>query len=522
MAETKKQRTALYIRLSREDSDKSESESVINQTLLLTDFVAKQEDLVLYDTYIDDGYTGTNFDRPEFLRLIEDIEQKKIECVVVKDMSRLGRNLGKTTELMTDYFPSKKVRFIAINDNIDKKFNEVSDDDMMIDFKNVFNSFYPRDTSKKVRSSLDTKRKSGQFIGAFASYGYKKSDVDNNKLIIDTEVADTVRRIFTMFISGIGQNTIAKILNDEGLPCPSVYKKQSGLNYKNSCYIGTSGWSYATIHKILKNEMYIGNMIQNRTFRQPCKKKAISLPKEDWIIVQNTHEAIIEKDTFNKVQDLLARNTKQINFNENIHIFAGFLKCGDCMHTMAKLKRPTGTVFNCGNYNRNGNKYCTMHPITQKELEEIVLNDLNTMLKSISDINNIILSEQKKAKVASISLVDNLDKLHLDLKKLEGKKEQAYIDYSDEVITKEDYIRYRDRFENEITKINKKISTINDTLSNNEIPKNSFVSKLLDYGIIKNLTREIVTDMIDCIYIYENKRIKIVYNFSDELESLIS
>ncbi len=522
MAEVKKQQTAMYIRLSRDDSDKSESESVLNQKLLLTEYIAKQDDLVLFDTYIDDGYTGTNFDRPEYLRLIEDIENKKIECVIVKDMSRLGRNLAKTTELMTDYFPSKKVRFIAMNDNIDKKFNQISDDDMMIDFKNVFNSFYPRDISKKVRSTLDSKRKDGQFIGAFACYGYKKSEYDNNKLMIDEDAANVVRRIFNMYISGVGQNTIAKILNDEGLPCPSVYKKQSGLNYKNSCFIGTSGWSYATIHKMLINEMYIGNMVQNKAFRQPCKKKAVSQSKENWIIVKDTHEAIIDKVTFEKVQELLTKKTKQIDFNENIHIFAGFLKCGDCDHSMAKLKRSSGTMFNCGNYNRHGKKYCTMHPISELELQTIVLNDLNAILKSISDLNEIVQSEQKKAKTLSVPLVDNLEKLKQEISKLELKKEQTYFDYSDQVISKNDYIRYRDKIEVDIERNNKKISAINDALSNSDTPKNSFTSKLLEYKTITNLTREIVIEMIDCIYIYEDKSIKIVYNFSDELEALLS
>ncbi len=436
MAKVKKQQTAMYIRLSRDDSDKSESESVSNQKLLLTEYIAKQDDLILYDTYIDDGYTGTNFDRPEYKRLIEDIEDKKIDCVIVKDMSRLGRNLAKTSELLTDYFPSKKVRFIAINDNIDKKFNQISDDDIMIDIKNMFNGFYPKDISKKVRSTLNSKRKDGQFIGAFACYGYKKSEYDKNKLEVDTEVSNVVKRIFNMFISGIGKNTIARTLNEENISCPSVYKKQKGFKYKNSCYIGTSGWSYATIDKILKNEMYIGNMVQNKTFRQPCKKKAVPQSKEDWIIVPDTHEPIIDKDTFEKVQALLTKNTKQIDFNENIHIFAGFLKCGDCGHSMAKLKRAKGNMFNCGNYNRHGKKYCTMHPITELELQTIVLNDLNSMLKSVSDLNEIVQAEQKKTKSKTISLGDSIDKLINDLKKLEQKKEQAYIDYSDEIITR--------------------------------------------------------------------------------------
>ena len=376
--EQEKLQTACYIRLSREDGDKSESLSIANQRLQLTQFVTNSNDLTLYDYYIDDGYTGTNFERPNFMRMIEDIENQKIQCIVVKDLSRLGRDMPRTTSYIKEYFPSKKVRFISINDSVDKKYYDVdTSEDMMIDFKNMFNGFYPRDIASKVRSTFRSKQGNGQFIGAFACYGYKKSSEDHNQLIIDEEAANVVRRIFQMYLSGMGQLTIVKQLNSEGIPCPTEYKKQCGLKYHNSNRLNTTSyWTYATIHKILQNEMYIGNMVQNKSFRQVCKTKAISLPKEQWIIVENTHEAIIDKDTWDKVQSLLARGTRQLNLQNNIHIFAGFLRCGDCDRAMVKIKRSNGIFFNCGSYNRYGNKFCSMHHISELELEQIVLNDL--------------------------------------------------------------------------------------------------------------------------------------------------
>ena len=244
--EHEKLQTACYIRLSREDGDKAESLSIANQRLQLTQFINNNKELALFDFYVDDGYTGTNFERPNFKRMIEDIENQNIQCVLVKDLSRLGRDMPKTTSYVKEYFPSKKIRFISINDSVDKRYYDVdTSEDMLIDFKNMFNGLYPRDISSKVRSTFRSKQGNGQFIGAFASYGYKKSPTDNNKLIIDEEAANVVRRIYQMYLGGFGQRTIVKQLNDEGIPCPSEYKKQCGLNYHNSNRLdSTSYWTY--------------------------------------------------------------------------------------------------------------------------------------------------------------------------------------------------------------------------------------------------------------------------------------
>lgn len=301
MSEIEKQlNTALYIRLSREDGDKAESLSVVNQRIQLMEFINSHVELYPYDTYIDDGYTGTDFNRPAFRRMIEDIEAGNIQCVLVKDLSRLGRNMPEVSKYTGEYFPYKKVRFIAVNDLIDRDYLDFDpNEDMLMDFKNMFNGFYPKDISKKVRSTFRSKQNNGQFIGAFASYGYVKSALDHNKLEIDPYAADIVRRIFAMYTKGIGQNTIAKILNEEGVPCPSEYKKQCGLNYHNSNRLdGTSYWTYSTIRNILRNEIYTGSMVQNKSFRHMCKKNAISLPREKWIVVENTHTPVIDWETW--------------------------------------------------------------------------------------------------------------------------------------------------------------------------------------------------------------------------------
>lgn len=519
----KKLNTALYIRLSRDDGDKSESLSIGNQRLLLTEYLNKQDELRLYDIYIDDGYTGTNFNRPGFQRMIEDIENKNVQCVIVKDLSRLGRNMPKVSEYINEYFPSKKVRFIAVNDLVDKQYYDVdTSEDMMIDVKNLFNGFYPKDISKKVRSTFRTKQNNGQFIGAFASYGYRKSEHDHNKLVIDDYAANIIKRIFDMYISGMGQNTIAKILNEEGEPCPSEYKKHCGLNYHNGNRLNTTYyWTYSTIRKILQNEIYIGNMVQNKSFRQVCKKNAISLPKDKWIIVKNTHEPIIDKNTWNKVQNLLKRNTRQTGLTQNIHIFAGFLKCGECGRAMVKITRKGVITFNCGSYNRYGKKFCSIHSITEKELERIVLNDLNIIIKSVKDMKQLIKQEQEQQKDSVHAIFGDISKYQLEIKKIEKKKERAYEDYSEDIISKIDYLKYKKKYEQQISVVQSKIDTINQIKESKSFTTNPWIEKLLQYEQLEHLDRQIVVEMVSMIEVFENHTIKIVYNFSDELEVLL-
>lgn len=515
--------TALYIRLSREDGDKTESLSIGNQRMLLAEFISKHEDLRLFDTYIDDGYTGTNFDRPDFKRMLEDIESKQVQCVVVKDLSRLGRNMPKVTEFISEYFPSKRVRFIAINDMVDKQYFDVdSSEDMMIDVKNLFNGFYPKDISKKVRSTFRTKQGNGQFIGAFASYGYCKAEHDHNKLVIDKYAANIVKRIFDMYISGMGQNTVAKVLNEEGEPCPSEYKKHCGLNYHNSNRLDTTSyWTYSTIRKILQNELYIGNMVQNKSFRQVCKKNAVSLPKDQWIVVENTHEPIIDMGTWDKVQNLLERNTRQTSLTQNIHIFAGFLKCGDCGRAMVKITRKGVTVFNCGSYNRYGKKFCSIHSITEKELESIVLNDLNIIIKSVKDISQFIELEQKQHKSSALVAFGDISKYQAEIEKMEKKKERAYEDYSDDIISKDDYLKYKLKYEQQIIAFQDKIDRIKQVKESHSITRKPWIERLLQCEKLEHLDRQIVVEMVSMIEIYENDTIKILYNFSNELETLL-
>ena len=401
---------AEYIRLSREDGDKAESDSIGNQRKLITDYLKDKDDFVLYDTYIDDGFTGTNFNRPSFKRMIADIEAGKVNCVIVKDLSRFGRDYIDTGKYLERYFPDHEVRFISITDNIDSMKQAY---DMLLPIKNIFNEQYARDISKKVHASMKTKQRAGEFIGAFASYGYKKSPVDKNKLVIDEYAAGVIRKIFRLYIEGHGKIRIAAILNEDGVVCPSEYKKINGDNYRNSnCLDSTSYWTYSTINRILQNEMYIGNMVQNKK-SQRMRGKSKAQDKEDWIVVKGTHEAIIDDETWNKVQDLLKRRTRNLDLNSNMSIFAGFLKCGDCGRALTKkIGTPGhgGGVVNyyCGTYVRSGRQYCTPHPIPHLVLEQIILEDLKAIMQNIDNMREVI--EQNPTAAVTVRRVNENEK----------------------------------------------------------------------------------------------------------------
>lgn len=516
---------AEYIRLSREDGDKAESDSIGNQRKLITDYLKGKEDFILYDTYVDDGYTGTNFKRPAFQRMIEDIEAGKVNCVIVKDLSRFGRDYIDTGKYLERYFPDNDVRFISITDNIDSLKQAY---DMLLPIKNIFNEQYARDISKKVHASMQTKQKAGEFIGAFASYGYRKSPADKNKLIIDEYAAGIVRRIFQMYISGVGKNGIAIALNKEGIVCPSEYKKLNGENYRNSHRLeSTSYWTYSTINRLLQNEMYAGNMVQGRkTQRMRSKQRAID--KEDWIIVEKTHEAIIDKETWEKAQSLLKRRTRNLDLNTNMSIFAGFLKCGDCGRSLVKKVGTPGhgegiINYYCGTYVRSGRLYCTPHPMPHLILQSIILEDLQTIIQSIEDLQEVVIQNQTAAITVKRVTDNEKSRLNTELDKVRKLKKAIYEDYREELISKEEFVTYRQDYlkkEELLTKQLESIEQQQDAEATPDIFESPWIKRLLELKSIEELDRDIVVEMIHEVKVFENHKIKITYNFSSELESL--
>lgn len=503
-------RTALYARLSRDDGDKPESDSIANQRKLLERFLAGQAQMELVGFYSDDGYTGTNFDRPDFRRMISDIEAGNINCVIVKDLSRFGRDYIDVGRYLERWFPEHGVRFIALGDAID---SEKGAYDMTLPVKNVVNEQYARDISRKVRSSFQIKQQSGEFIGAFASYGYRKDPEDHNRLLIDPPAAAVVRRIFTLYEQGMGKIRIAKLLNGENIPCPSEYKRLNGEKYHNGQRLGgTSYWTYATIHRILKNQMYAGRMEQGRAPRQGMHGKAKQLPREQWTVVEGTHEAIIEPDQWERVQSLLQRDTRTLSFEQNVSPFAGFLRCGDCGRAMSKTNHPGGIYYCCGSYKRYGPSVCTRHGIAHRDLEQLILEDLNKIIASVEDLHS--LAQEAQAAPRAPDRGAELDRIQGNLNRVRRLRKEAYEDYKDGLISKEDYLRYREDYQGQEERLSAQLEHLQ---AQEDTPDESpWIAELLKLGRLTCLDRATVAETIKEILVYED-HVEITYNFSDDL-----
>ena len=519
-----KYKTALYIRLSREDGDKIESDSIINQRHMLEAFIENNNnEFTLTDIYCDDNFTGTNFNRPSFKKMIEDVKSKKINCIIVKDLSRFGRDYIDTGMYLERFFPEYNVRFIALNDNID---SEKMQYDMLMPVRNIFNEQYARDISKKVQSAFKTKQMRGEFIGAFASYGYIKDPKNKNKLIVDEYASLIVKRIFKLFLEGKGKISIAMILNREKILCPSEYKKQNGLNYNNGQKLeGTQYWTYATIHRMLNNEIYLGNMVQHKNNRSNFRKKAsLTVEKDEWIIVENTHDAIIDKETWNLAKDLLKRDTRVVDFKSKISLFAGFVKCADCGRALCRTVRNNTASYLCGSYKRYGVGICSSHSIKEEILQEIILNELRNFIGNILNIDKLLdeVSINQQSLISRKNIESNLAKLEADKSKVFKLKKAIYEDYKLGDLSRDDYLRYKEDYGKQEENIDLQIESLNEEYKNKKIMiERDWIKQFKKYKNITELDRDILATFIENIFVSEDKKIEIKFKFSEQTSALV-
>lgn len=514
-------KVAVYCRISREDGDKIESESLGNQRDLITSFVKKHKDMRIIDYYNDDNFSGTNFNRPDFKRMYKDIEDGKINCVIVKDLSRFGRDYIDVGNYIQRIFPKYNVRFIAINDNVDSAIKQY---DMITPIKNIFNEQYARDISNKIISTFRSKQESGQFMGAFTSYGYKKDPNNKYKLIIDEYPASIVRRIFKLFCEGHGKISIATILNNEKVLCPSEYKKSIGEKYTNSHKMdGTNYWTYSTINNILKKEIYIGNMVQHKSDCSKFNYGSVQVAEDEWIRVENTHEAIIDKNTWDIAQGLLKRRTRHLPFEQNVSIFAGFFACGDCGRAMAKTKWGNEVRYVCGTYKKYS-KICTSHSISEKNLKKIVLYDINSILSKINKIREYV--NEEKNKKANISVenqnINDITNIEAQLNKIKHLKKSVYEDYKLGILSREEFIDYKADYDKQERNISKLINAIknNNQCQEEAILESAFIKQLGEKSEIVELDRTVLETFYEKIYIYDDKHLKFKYKFSEIIEAI--
>lgn len=382
-------KTAGYIRLSKEDKIKDESNSVTNQKLIITSFVEKNEDLELIDFYIDDGYSGTTFDRPEYKRMFKDIVEGKVNTIIVKDLSRFGRNHIESDNYLENILPGYNVRFISIIDDIDSLKNPKSVSSIAVPLKNLMNDQYARDISEKVRSTLKIKQLNGEFIGVTAPYGYLKNPKDKHKFIIDKETSYIIKKIFNMILLGKSRKEIAEHLNNKNVLTPSMYKL-SKEKTNNEELIRSKKWNAEIVNRILRNETYTGTLIQNIKTKPNYRiDKLIDVNKDEWIKLANHHEPIISKDKFDEVQQILNRNTK-VNKNDNIDLFSGYLKCSHCGSGLIIKKSKNQIYYYCGSYIKD--KSCLKYSINKKKLEQMVKDEMVKKI-NIEQLDRKILNE---------------------------------------------------------------------------------------------------------------------------------
>lgn len=521
---------AIYLRLSREDGDKTESDSIHNQRELIKEYISHHPEITKTKEYVDDGFSGTNFERPGFIRMMSEVENHRIDCIIVKDLSRLGRNYIETGKYLDRIFPMLEVRFISINDNYDS-INEAGDaDQIIIPFKNLINDAYCRDISIKIRSQLDVKRKNGKFIGSFAGYGYKKDPNDKNHLIVDEYAANIVRTIFNMKLQGYSAGAIADHLNETGVLTPMEYKRSCGMNFNSGFRISTDPvWHPNSVTRILKNEVYTGTAVQGKNRKINYKvKESRPVEESEWIRVPGAHEAIITQEIFDSVQNLLLLDTRTAPKKSQVDVFSGLVRCGDCGQNMIRRcstkKGKKYYYYHCTTY-KNG-LGCSAHLISADKLYHAVLFQIQTQMDRLLHAEEILKasdslpSEQFRMK----ALNQQLSSLAAEIERYSDLKAKLYQDMNDKIVSREEYKELNSRFSRKIEEARKAQKEINDQkerLNLSEIFQQDWLQDFKKYRNISNLERKVAVELIDQIIVYAKDRIEIRFAYMDAMQLMI-
>lgn len=509
-------KVGIYIRLSKEDEEKekySESESIQNQRALLIQYI-KENKLNFISGYVDDGISGTSFDRPGFNKMIEDIENGKINMVITKDLSRLGRNYVQSGYYTETYFPEHNVRYIAILDNIDTAIDSANND--IAPFKSILNEMYAKDTSKKINSVLQSKRKQGEYLGT-APYGYKKDPENKYHLIVDEEAAKVVKLIFEKYLEGYGTMQIADYLSEQKTPIPSDYNKKK----RGTKSITYGLWAQSTVRFILSNEIYTGTVIQGKRKKLSFKsKKFIDVPEEDWVKVPNMHEAIVSVEDYERAKRVI-ESTKGSRVVENDYLFKGLLRCYDCKGYIG-IRSPdkNGNIYGrCQRYGRYGKfDVCSPHNFNYQVFEESMILVLKEICKEYSNKKRLeeIAKKSKSKEDKELDLKNRLKTYETQIQKETRKLELLYEDRLSEIITVDSYIENANRIKNEVKEYQDRIKEIEQELSGekNKQNKDEKLNNLVDEFLnMEKPTKEIIREFIEKIEIHSDKQVDIYFNF---------
>lgn len=530
-------KAAIYLRLSKEDGDfsfsgeKLESDSISNQRLLIMDYLKKHPEITVVKEYCDDGFTGANFERPDFNKMMDAVRAGEIDCIVVKDLSRFGREYIGSGEYIQKIFPRLGIRFIAINDHYDNAQPGAADNELVLPFKNLMNDSYCRDISIKVRSNLEAKRRSGQFVGTRVVFGYMRSPDNKNQLVIDPEAASVVQEIFKWKVEGLSPAQIADQLNTANVPSPIEYKKAKGSKQR-TCFQTkqVALWSAVAIYRILKNEIYTGTLVQGKTTSPNHKvKKTVAKPSNEWSRTENAHDPIIAPSQFDLVQRLMQDDTRSPVGAKGVHPFSGKIFCADCGSPMVRRVTRTGSheyaYFICGG-NKNDKKSCSSHSIKESVVYDTVLAVVQGHIAAAMDMAD------------ALTQIDNLAWENRELEKINAKiafqeeiidknrrlKTGAYEDFKSDFISRDEYKIYTARFDQQIAEATETIMSLTgerNSVMGGLAEQQGWLAQFKEYENIQELTRRAVVSLIEYVRVNEDKEIEVRLMHGDRFASIV-
>ena len=506
----------LYLRLSREDeNENSESNSIKNQRMITSDF-AQMHELEVVDEYVDDGFSGANFERPGWKRLITDCRSGRIDCIIVKDYSRMGRNTVECGRYLEQLFPSWGICCIAIGDMYDSEKASDPATDMTMAFKSLLNDFYCRDMSNKVKIALKAKMQHGEFIGSFAPYGYRKDPDRHNHLLVDEEEADVVRMIFRLKISGMNGKRISEYLDELGIPCPAARRK----------IVEEARWTESAVRGILKNEVYLGTMAQGKTRKLSYRtKKTVRVPRKEWIRVEKTHDSIIGWNTFEFVQELMGMDTTTPAGKARINLLTGFLRCGDCGQNLNRYRSRGLGYYRCSSYVRKDFE-CSPHNVSERKAEKMLTLAVQKRAELLAEIlrkmeESGIMPERKK-QVAAIDAA--ISENFRNIADSRSRQAMAYRHMTESLMSAEEYAgwerHYQDAIdgaEKDIEKLKERRQKVVDEIAY-LIP---WLETVRSFGKITELDRTILTTMVHYVDVYKDGRMTVRFRFEEDIAEIL-
>ena len=536
--EMKLYKACLYLRLSDEDKRNIEDNSIGNQKKICLEHLKKLPEIEVIASYIDNGASGTNFSRSGFKQMLQDLTKGEINCVVVKDLSRLGRNYLETSEYLEKFFPEAGIRFIAVNNGYDSIRKLNGKQEIVIPFSNIVNDMYAKDVSRKIRSSIEILMKRGEFLLPSGSipYGYLR-DEKNNTYIIDEETAPIVQEIFKMKLQGVSDCEIIRTLNRKQIPSPGKIRYLRGMTkaekYKDAVWVGS------TLRKLLSNEVYLGHRVHGKVKRDCLGAEKKRRPQEEWEYVYNVHPALISEEDFQKIRQIKEKGReKQAQCNkhqkrslEERRLLTGKIYCGDCGTLMGARKgnqrltskKSPRIFYQCDGYEYSGRTRCFNHYISQKDVLEKIKNAMNVQFKLIAESDRVIKSIQDD-KEEMLALHDKKRKeINDELTKMEMKKERLLIDYNDDMVSNEEYRYIRQKYDDEEQKLRKILDFAEKERRKQEKQlriTEEWVKLMKQFMPQKNIDRKLIEHLIDTIYVYGNKNVEIVFLFKNEIEEL--